>query len=91
MLKINVKFEVVLNKTYKEMAEHYGTAIIPCGVRKPKDKTHAEGIIATISTYSLIVIRNQQFLSLTELNESIKERLELFSSKERRKQVYGFC
>ncbi len=63
------------------MAEHYGTAIIPCRVRKPKDKAHAEGTVGIISTYILAAIRNQQFLSLTELNESIKERLEFFNNK----------
>ncbi|MGB4438549.1 MAG: IS21 family transposase [Sedimentibacter sp.] len=73
--------EVVLNKSYQEMAEHYGTAIIPCRVRKPKDKAHAEGTVGIISTYILAAIRNQQFLSLTELNESIKERLEFFNNK----------
>lgn len=73
--------EVVLNKSYQEMAEHYGTAIIPCRVRKPKDKAHAEGTVGIISTYILAAIRNQQFLSLTELNEAIKERLELFNNK----------
>lgn len=26
------------NKTYHEMAEHYGTAVIPARVRKPQDK-----------------------------------------------------
>lgn len=73
--------EVVLNKSYQEMAEHYGTAIIPCRVRKPKDKAHAEGTVGIISTYILAAIRNQQFLSLNELNESIKERLEFFNNK----------
>lgn len=77
----HTRSEVVLNKSYQEMAEHYGTAIIPCRVRKPKDKAHAEGTVGIISTYILAAIRNQQFLSLTELNESIKERLEIFNNK----------
>ena len=33
----NTRTEIVLNKTYQEMAEHYGTAIIPARVRTPKD------------------------------------------------------
>jgi transposase len=33
----NTKNEVVLNKTYQEMAEHYGTAVIPARVRRAKD------------------------------------------------------
>ena len=27
-----------INQTYQELAEHYGTAIIPARVRSPKDK-----------------------------------------------------
>lgn len=30
-------YSPVINKTYHEMAEHYGTAVIPARVRKPKD------------------------------------------------------
>jgi transposase len=32
------KYDPELNKTYREMAEHYGIAVIPARVRKPKDK-----------------------------------------------------
>ena len=34
-----------INATYQEMAEHYGTAIIPARVRAPKDKPNAEGSV----------------------------------------------
>ncbi|EOS72418.1 hypothetical protein C817_05550 [Dorea sp. 5-2] len=39
-----------INETYQEMAEHYGTAIIPARVRTPKDKPNAEGTVGNIST-----------------------------------------
>ena len=39
----NTKDEAVVNKAYQEMAEHYGTAIIAAGPRKPKDKAYVEG------------------------------------------------
>lgn len=39
-----------INETYQEMAEHYGTAIIPARVRAPKDKPNAEGTVGNIST-----------------------------------------
>jgi hypothetical protein len=63
------------------MAEHYGTAIIPARVRKPKDKSTVEGTVGFISTYILAAIRNQRFFSLRELNETIKERLHAFNHK----------
>src|SRR5882724_11210469 len=35
------RYEAKINPTYAEMAEHYGTAIIPARVRKPRDKAIA--------------------------------------------------
>jgi len=39
-----------LNRTYQEMAGHYGTAVIPARVKHPKDKPNAEGTVGVIST-----------------------------------------
>ena len=65
--------EVVLNKTYQELAEHYETAIVPARVRAPRDKAAVEGTVGIISTYILAALRNRHFLSLPELNEAIRE------------------
>ncbi len=73
--------EVALNKAYSEMAEHYGTAILPCRVRAPKDKAMVEGTVGVISNFILGALRNRQFLSLKELNEAISERLYEFNHK----------
>ena len=75
------KSGVVLNKTYQEMAEHYTTAVIPARVRSPKDKASVEGSVGIISTWILAAIRNQQFLSLRELNEAIEDKLYQFNHK----------
>ena len=75
------KDEVILNKSYQELAEHYGTAILPARVRSPKDKAAVEGTVGIISTFILAALRNRQFLSLPELNEAIHERLETFNRK----------
>ncbi len=73
--------EVILNQTYRELAEHYGTAVIPARVRTPKDKAMVEGTVGVISTFILAALRNNQFLSLLELNTAIRERLETFNHK----------
>ena len=62
-----------LNTTYHEMAEHYNLAIIPARVRKPKDKPNVEGSVGKISTWITAALRNEQFFSLAELNDSIRE------------------
>lgn len=40
-----------------------------------------EGTVGVISTFILAVIRKEQFLSLSELNTTIRERLETFNHK----------
>jgi transposase len=71
----NTRDELVLNKAYQEMAEHYGTAIVPTRVRAPKDKATVEGTVRHVSSFILAAIRNQRFFTLQELNGVIKERL----------------
>jgi len=75
------KAEIVLNRSYKEMAEHYGCAIIPTRVRSPKDKANVEGAVGIVSTFILAAIRNQKFFTLRELNEVIRERLYTLNHK----------
>jgi transposase len=77
----NTRSETVINKTYHEMAEYYNTAVIPTRVRTPKDKPSVEGTVGVISTWILAAIRNQQFLSLRELNLTIRDKLHEFNHK----------
>ena len=70
-----------LNRTYHEMAEHYGTAIIPARVRKPKDKPNVESSVGNISTWIIAALRTEQFFSLEELNSAIREKLTVFNHK----------
>lgn len=71
----------IINKTYHDMAEHYGTAVIPARVRKPKDKPNAEGAVAVISTCIVAALRRQKFFSFRELNDAIREKLHEFNCK----------
>ena len=73
--------EVTLNKSYNDLAEHYGTAILPCRVRSPKDKAMVEGTVGVVSNFILAALRNRRFLSLTELNKAMLERLHEFNHK----------
>ena len=77
----NTKDETVINRAYREMAEHYGTAVIPGRPRKPKDKAFVEGSVGVVSTWIIAALRNQQFFSIREMNESVYERLYEFNHK----------
>lgn len=74
-------YSPIINRIYHEMAEHYGTAVIPARVRKPKDKASVEGAVGVISTWILAALRNQSFFSLVELNNAISEKLHVFNSR----------
>lgn len=73
--------EPQFNESYREMAEHYGVAIIPARVRAPKDKPNAEGAVGNVSTQIIAALRNEQFFSISELNKEIRKRLSAFNSK----------
>jgi transposase len=74
-------YSPVINKTYHEMAEHYGTAVIPTGVRKPKEKASVERAVGMLSTWVTAALRDRQFFSIWELNEAMRQKLADFNRK----------
>lgn len=62
------------------MAKHYGTAIIPAYVRAHRDKSNAEGSVGNIFTCITAALCNEQFFSFDELNQAIRQKLEVFQS-----------
>jgi transposase len=77
----HTRHETVVNKAYQEMAEHYMTAVVPARVRSPKDKATVEGNVGVVSTWITAALRNQQFLSIWELNTAISAKLAEFNAK----------
>ena len=77
----NTRDETVINWTYREMSEHYGTAVIPGRPRKPKYKAFVEGSVGVVSTWIIAALRNQKFFSIRELNEAISAKLYEFNHK----------
>lgn len=73
--------ELILNPTYKELASHYNTIIMPARVRSPKDKPSVEGSVNTISTWIIAALRNTQCFSLDELNKEIRLKLDAFNRR----------
>jgi transposase len=76
----------VINRTYHEMAEHYGTAIVPARVRKPKDKPSVESTVGDISTWIIAALRNQTYFSVNELNGDISKKLTEYNDREFQKR-----
>src|SRR5262249_5005602 len=68
-------YEPDLNRTYAELAAHYGTTIIPTRVRRPRDKAKVENTVLQVERWVLAPLRDQRFFSLVEGNAAIRERL----------------
>jgi transposase len=68
-------YEPDLNRTYAELAAHYGTTIIPTRVRRPRDKAKVENAVLQVERWVLAPLRDQRFFSLAEANAAIRARL----------------
>jgi len=69
------RYDPDLNPSYQDLAEHYGTAVIPARVRKPQDKAKVEVAVQIVERWILARLRNHTFFSLAEANAAISELL----------------
>jgi len=70
------RYDPDVNPSYRQLAAHYGTAIMPARPYKPKDKAKAEVGVQIIERWILARLRHQTFFSLAELNQCIKALLQ---------------
>jgi transposase len=70
------RYEPDLNRTYAEMATHYGCAIIPARPYKPRDKAKVEAGVLLVERWIIARLRQRTFGSLVELNVAIRELLD---------------
>ena len=73
-----------INESYQDMADHYGTVVVPARPYKPKDKSKAELSVKLVQRWILAKLRHRQFFSLHELNEAIWELLEDLNNRKMR-------
>jgi len=69
------RYEPGVQRTYEEMADYYGTTVLPARPRKAKDKAKVEVGVQVVQRWILARIRNLTFFSLRELNDKIAELL----------------
>ena len=75
-------YEPDLNPTYQEFARHYGVAVVPARVRKPRDKAKAEVGVQVVERWILAQLRDRTFFSLAELNRAIAALLAELNQRE---------
>ena len=79
------RYEPDLNRSYSDLAAHYGSAIIPARSRKPRDKAKVEVGVQVAERWILAALRNRTFFSIAEANAAIAERLTWLNNRPFRK------
>jgi transposase len=75
------RYEPDLNPTYHDLAQHYGTTVIPARSGHPRDKAKVESAVLVSERWILAALRNHTFFSLAELNRSIAEKLQELNNR----------
>ena len=79
------RYEPGINRTYEDQAAHYGAVVIPARVGKPRDKAKVESGVLVVQRWILSVLRHRTFFSLSELNEAIRQKLEVLNRRPMKK------
>jgi hypothetical protein len=88
------RYDAQINPSYRELADHYGTCIIPARVGKPRDKGKVEAAVLVAQRWILTVLRHRRFYHLEDLNRAIAELLAKLNDrvmrhvKQSRRQLY---
>ena len=66
-------YDPQVNRTYAEMAAHYGAAILPAWPKRPRDKAKVEQAVLIIERWFLRRLRHRTFYGLAEVNAAIAD------------------
>jgi len=81
------RYEPGIQRTYEELARHYGTAVVPARPRRPRDKAKVEVAVQIAERWIVARLRHETFFSLEALNERIAELLVDLNNRKMRR--YG--
>jgi transposase len=74
-------YEPVLHPTYQDLAAHYGTAILPTRVARPRDKAKVETGVQLVERWCLAPLRHHTFHSLAELNAALRVQCDALNAR----------
>lgn len=68
-------YVTLVNEEYERFAEHYGAAVVPARVRKPRDKSTSESTVDLVERWVVAPAREMTFYTLEEFNEYCSGRV----------------
>jgi transposase len=75
------RYDPDINRTYAELARHYGAVVIPARVATPTDKPKVEVSVQVAQRWVLAVLRHRTFFTLADLNAAIRERIDVINDR----------
>ncbi len=81
------RYEPEVQRTYEELAQHYGTTVLPARPAHPRDKAKVEVAVQIAQRWLLARIRDEVFHSVGALNARLRELLVDLNGREMRR--YG--
>jgi transposase len=70
------RYEPEINRTYADLARHYGAVVIPARPATPTDKPLVEVSVQIAQRWVLAALRHQAFFTLADLNAAIRARID---------------
>ena len=79
------RYEPGVNRTYEDLATHYGAVVVPARPRKPRDKAAVENCVLIAQRWILARLRDQTFFELGPLNAAIRVLLDELNDRPMKK------
>lgn len=79
------RYEPVVNRTYEELAAHYGAAVLPARIYKPRDKAKVEQGVLLAERWIIAALRKRTFFSLEEVRAAVKPLVEKLNNRPMRR------
>ena len=74
-------YEPEINRTYADLARHYGAVVLPARAAHPRDKPQVEVSVQIAQRWILAVLRHQTFFTLADLNVAIRTCLDAVNDR----------
>ena len=74
-------YEPEINRTYTDLARHYGAIVLPARAAHPHDKPKVEVSVQIAQRWILAVLRHHTFFTLADLNAAIRTCLDAVNAR----------
>ena len=75
------RYEPGVNRSYRDLATHYGAVVVPARPGKAQDKAKVESAVLVAQRWIVARLRNRTFFSLAELNAAIRELVDQLNGR----------